>query len=259
MHTSRLKPSENATRQLMALLIAGLALGGPLVGMMLVSLGGHSYMHLLPEYAPLPLSLAILSVGGTAVGLALLPSFFFGAVCGYVLPNFWPYLAASTGLAWATALGLGLGRLFSTSFLEVLLQRKADWWSVYQRLVHASGAFLPTSIALLRLAPHMPFALTNLACARLPLSPKTIWSASFVGLLPRTLFAVHIGSQLQDWRSFTQSPRTAVGTPALSVPPHRVGLCKPQSRAADRCIETSPFLCESTPKYFSVNLPCFGS
>ena len=61
----------------MALLIAGLALGGPLVGMMLVSLGGHSYMHLLPEYAPLPLSLAILSVGGTAVGLALLPSFFF--------------------------------------------------------------------------------------------------------------------------------------------------------------------------------------
>ena len=83
----------------MALLIAGLALGGPLVGMMLVSLGGHSYMHLLPEYAPLPLSLAILSVGGTAVGLALLPSFFFGAVCGYVLPNFWPYLAASSGLA----------------------------------------------------------------------------------------------------------------------------------------------------------------
>lgn len=201
MHTSRPKPSENATRQLMALLIAGLALGGPLAGMMLVSLGGHSYMHLLPEYAPLPLSLAILSVGGTAVGLALLPSFFFGAVCGYVLPNFWPYLAASSGLAWATALGLGLGRLFSTSFLEVLLQRKADWWSVYQRLVHASGAFLPTSIALLRLAPHMPFALTNLACARLPLSPKTIWSASFVGLLPRTLFAVHIGSQLQDWRS----------------------------------------------------------
>ena len=199
---------ESTARQLTAVVIAGLAVGGPLVGMTLVSLSGPSYMHLLTDRAPLLLGAALIGAGGSAVGLALLPSFFFGALCGYLLPSFWTYVAAAGGLAWATALGLGLGRLFSTSFLEVLLQRKPDWWTAYQRLVHTGGAFLPTAVALLRLAPHMPFALTNLVCARLPLSPTTTWLSSVVGLLPRTLFAAYIGSQLQDWRALLdrQSP-----------------------------------------------------
>ena len=198
-------PSYMSTaRQLTALAIAFLALGGPPAGMALVSLAASAHIHLLSNVAPLLLALALISIGGTAVGLALLPSFFLGAVCGYLLPGPWPYLAAVCGLAWATALGLGLGRLFSTNFLEVLLQRKATWWTTYQRLVHTVGTFLPTAIALIRLAPHMPFALTNLACARLPLAPAKIWLSSYIGLLPRTLFAVYIGSQLQDWRALLE-------------------------------------------------------
>ena len=201
MHTPQPKPSENATRQLTALVIAGFAVGGPLVGMALVGFSGASYIHVLADRAPLLLSAALIGAGGAAVGLALLPSFFFGGICGYLLPSVWAYVAAGSGLAWATALGLGMGRLFSTCFLEVLLQRKTDWWDTYQRLIHATGAFLPTAIALLRLAPHMPFALTNLVCARLPLAPTTIWLSSFIGLLPRTLFATYVGSHLQDWRA----------------------------------------------------------
>lgn len=201
MHTPQPTPCENATRQFTALVIAGLAVGGPLVGMALVGLNGASYIHLLTDRTPLLLSAALIGAGGTAVGLALLPSFFFGGICGYLLPSVWPYVAAGSGLAWATALGLGLGRLFTTSFLEVLLQRKPDWWDTYQRLIHTTGAFLPTTIALLRLAPHMPFAMTNLVCARLPLAPTTIWRSSFIGLLPRTLFATYVGSHLQDWRA----------------------------------------------------------
>ena len=197
----------STARQFTALAIAVLALGGPLAGMTLVSLAAASHIHLLSDVAPVLLALALIAIGGTAVGLALLPSFFLGAVCGYLLPGFWPYLAAACGLAWATALGLGLGRLFNTNFLEVLLQRKADWWAAYQRLVHTAGSFLPTAIALVRLAPHMPFALTNLACARLPLASAKIWLSSYIGLLPRTLFAIYIGSQLQDWRALLERER----------------------------------------------------
>lgn len=76
-----------------------------------------------------------------------------------------------------------------------------------QRFVHTVGPFLPTTIALLRLAPHMPFALTNLAVARLPLAPAKIWLSSYVGLLPRTLFAAYIGNQLQDWRALLDRQR----------------------------------------------------
>ena len=53
----------------------------------------------------------------------------------------------------------------------------------------------------------MPFALTNLVCARLPLRPARIWLFSFVGLLPRTLLAAYVGSQLQDWRSLLDRER----------------------------------------------------
>ena len=180
---------------------------GPLVGMTLVGLTGPAYIHLLENTAPTLLALGLILVGGSIAGLALLPSFFVGAVCGYLLPGTWPYLATVSGLAWATVLGLGLGRLFSINFLEVLLQLKPAWWATYQRLVHTAGPFLPTAIALLRLSPHMPFALTNLVCARLPLTPGRIWLFSYVGLLPRTLLATYLGSQLQDWRALINPER----------------------------------------------------
>ncbi len=194
-------------RQFTALAIALLVLIAPLAGMALVGLAASAYIHLVENILPALLALGLVLIGGTTVGLALLPSFFLGAVCGYLLPGPWPYIAAGCGLAWATALGLGLGRLFSTNFLEVLLQRRAAWWTTYQRLVHTAGSFLPAAIVLLRLAPHMPFALTNLACARLPLASAKIWLSSFVGLLPRTFFAAHIGSQLQDWQALLERER----------------------------------------------------
>ena len=191
-------------RQAFALAVALVALAGPLAGMTLVSLTAPLYLHHLQTVAAPLLALALVLFGGSATGLALLPSFFLGAVCGFLLPGAWPFLAAAFGLAWATALGLYLGRLFSTNFLEVLLQRKAAWWDTYQRLGRAESGFLSTAVALLRLAPHMPFALTNLVCARLPLTAATAWLASYIGLLPRTFFAAYIGSQLQDWQKLLQ-------------------------------------------------------
>lgn len=204
MPTNSILASPSNLRQFIALAIALLVLIGPLAGMTLVGLAAPAHIHLIDNILPVFLAPTLVIIGGTAVGLALLPSFFLGAICGYLLPSLWPYVAAGCGLAWATALGLGIGRIFSTNFLEVLLQRKTAWWTTYQRLVHTAGSFLPAAIALLRLAPHMPFALTNLACARLPLAPSKIWLSSFVGLLPRTFFAAHIGSQLQDWRALLE-------------------------------------------------------
>ena len=196
-----------AVRQLSAVAVALLVLVGPLVGMTLVGLTAPAHVHHAENIPPALLAAGTVLIGGTSVGLALLPSFFLGAVCGYLLPGPWPYVAAGCGLAWATALGLGIGRLFSTSFLEVLLQRKANWWTTYQHLIHTAGSFLPAAIVLLRLAPHMPFALTNLACAHLPLTPAKIWLSSFLGLLPRTFFAAHIGSQLQNWHALLDRQR----------------------------------------------------
>ena len=190
-----------------ALAIALIAMGGPLVGMAIVGLTAPACSDLINGVAHPLLALGLVLVGGSAVGLALLPSFFLCAVCGYLLPGPWPYIATILGLAWATALGLGLGRLFSTNFFDVLLHRKKDWWDTYQRLIHATGTFLPTAIALLRLSPQMPFALTNLVCSQLPLTSIRIWLFSYIGLLPRTILATYVGSQLQDWRALLDRER----------------------------------------------------
>ena len=70
-----------------------------MVGMILVGLTAPAYNHLLDNITPLLLTLGLVLVVGSAVGLALLPSFFLGAVCGYLLPGAWPYLATVPGLA----------------------------------------------------------------------------------------------------------------------------------------------------------------
>ena len=200
-------PPSDGTRTLIAFSLALGAMGCPLLGMALVGLAAPAYIHLLEGFTPALLALWLVVAGGSAVGLALLPSFFLGAICGYLLPGAWPYLAAVPALAWATALGLGIGRLFSTNFLEVMLHRKEDWWITYQRMIQTAGAFLPTAVALLRLSPHMPFALTNLVCSHLPMKPTRIWLFSYIGLLPRTLLAAYVGSQLQDWRALLDRER----------------------------------------------------
>jgi len=175
--------------------------------MTLVGFVAPTYLHYVKNISIPLLSLWLVLLGGSAAGLALLPSFFLGAVCGYLLPEGWSYLASVAGLAWATVVGLYLGGFFSTNFLEVLLQQKKIWWTTYQRLVNTAGSFLPSAVALLRLSPHMPFALTNLVCARLPMTSAKIWLFSYVGLLPRTILAAYVGGRLQDWRVLLERER----------------------------------------------------
>ena len=194
-------------RSLVALSIACLAVVGPLAGMTFVGLTAPNYIHYLEKISIPLLSFWLVILGGSTTGLAFLPSFFLGAVCGYLLTGGWSYFSSAAGLAWATGIGLYLGRFFSTNFLEVVLQKKVEWWKTYQRVIKTSGSLLPISVALLRLSPHMPFALTNLVCAHLPMRPIKIWFFSYIGLLPRTLFATYFGSKLQDWGSLLDHER----------------------------------------------------
>ncbi len=191
----------NRSRSILAVIIALMAMGGPLVGMILVGVAAPDFIHYVEDIGIPFLPLLIIAVGGSVTGIALLPSFFLGAVCGYLLNGGWSYVTSSCGLAWATAIGLYTGRFFSTNFLEVILRQKKDWWNTYTRIISTAGSFLPTSVALLRLSPHMPFALTNLVCAHLPIPAVKIWLFSYLGLLPRTFLAVYVGGELKDWRS----------------------------------------------------------
>ena len=198
----------NESKSILAVVLALAAMGGPLFGMAIIGITAPAYMWYLNDLSNLTLAFLLVVVGGSATGLALSPSFFLGAVCGYLVTGSGAYLTSSLGLAWASGLGLYLGRLFDINFLEALLKQKKGWWDTYQRVANTSGPILPITIALLRLSPHMPFALTNLVCARLPIPLIKIWFFSFCGLLPRTFLAVYIGTTFKDWMSILNYERS---------------------------------------------------
>ena len=88
MHTPQPTPSEDATRQFTALVVAGLALGGPLVGMALVGFGRASYTPSHGSHTPLA-ERSLIGAGGAAVGCSA-TVVFFGGICGYLLPSVCP-------------------------------------------------------------------------------------------------------------------------------------------------------------------------
>ena len=153
-------------------------------------LGGFA---LLPTYAP-----AIL--GGWAFGdLVGLPAALAGFVC-----------ASAVNYAWAHRVSAGHGRH--------LLASKPRWLAIRNALVGLSRWRTTLVVALIRVPPNSPFALSNaaMAAAHVPVAPYLL--GTLVGLAPRTAVAVRAGSHLSTL-DFSQADAlgSAVVTIGLSV------------------------------------------
>ena len=177
-----------------AVLAIGFLLGGPGVGLSLMVWNHEVWQPLLASWTPQVTVLVLAMGGGIAVGVALLPSFFLGALCGYLLPAPLSYGSAVLGIICATWIGLTIGLILSKNFLERMLKLRPRWWEIRMSLGTIKSSTSGPMLASLRLAPQMPFALTNFLCAIWPGQIRTLFFWSVLGLLPRTLIAVWIGS-----------------------------------------------------------------
>lgn len=144
--------------------------------------------RLMPEYG---LWFVLASCLTMATGLtpttfvALITGFFVGWQGAGVLVL--AYIVAS-------GIGYGIGRLLDGGhFLKSLMQ-----FPVATHLAEDLRATPAAMVVLMRLSPALPFCLMSLLLAALKVNLRTYLLAGAVGMLPRTLFSLWLGTQSRD-------------------------------------------------------------
>lgn len=138
-------------------------------------------------------------------GLAFLPTYAQSALGGFAFGIAFGIPGALAGFVGGALIGYLIASRVSGDRVDRALADKPRMRAVRDVLVGRASAgeghpFLKTfgTVALLRLPPNSPFALTNLllASSKVPLAPYLLGTA--VGMLPRTALAVVIGAGVHD-------------------------------------------------------------
>ncbi len=142
----------------------------------------------------------IMYAGGFALlsGLALLPTYAQAALGGYAFGMWIGLAAAMVGFAGGSSIGYLIARAASKDRVATIIAENPKWQAVRDALVGDRGSrgFWKTTgmVALLRMPPNSPFALTNLVMASVKVPYPQFVIGTVLGMLPRTAAAVWIGA-----------------------------------------------------------------
>ncbi|MEM1165081.1 MAG: VTT domain-containing protein [Planctomycetota bacterium] len=127
-------------------------------------------------------------------GCALMPTYALSGVAGYLFGAVAGSIAAVVGVTGGAAVGITLAGALAAGRVGEVLGRHPRAEFVRRALVDRSARDELLAIALLRLPPNSPFALTNvaLAAARTRIVPTLI--ATCLGMAPRTILAAILGA-----------------------------------------------------------------
>jgi uncharacterized membrane protein YdjX (TVP38/TMEM64 family) len=112
-----------------------------------------------------------------------------------ILPLFFSYVMASL-------LGYGLAKAINGQQLLTYLRSKAKISGVLDNVQQNSIYW----VFLVRLSPIFPFAITNTLLAYLKVDFKSFLIGGSLGMLPRSLFALWVGSQAATWQMLYNNP-----------------------------------------------------
>lgn len=196
-------------------LIRRLGPAGPLalVAATMPALGGFALIAYMPT-----VSAWLASHQGTGVwiyisafavlaGLALLPTYAQAALGGYAFGVGVGVGAALAGFAAGAVIGYEIARRASGDRVMRVLHERPALAAVRDALVkdQGRGSFIKTvgMVALLRMPPNSPFAVTNLVMASVKVPRAAYVIGTVLGMLPRTAAAVWIGHLVaQSARNF---------------------------------------------------------
>jgi uncharacterized membrane protein YdjX (TVP38/TMEM64 family) len=129
-----------------------------------------------------------------SAGLGLLPTYAQSILGGWVFGLAWGLPGALAGFTGGAMVGYFTARTVAQHRVEELIESKPRWRAVREALV--GGGFWKTLglVALVRVPPNSPFALTNLVLSTtgVPLAPYALGTA--IGMLPRTAIAVGLAA-----------------------------------------------------------------
>ncbi len=138
-------------------------------------------------------------------GMALLPTYAQSALGGFAFGMMIGAPAALAGFAGGAVIGYEIARRASGDRVVKAIEGKPQWKAVREAFIsgRAGGGFFKTlgTVALLRLPPNSPFALTNLVMAsvRVPRGPYVL--GTLIGMAPRTVAAVWVGTRVHELTS----------------------------------------------------------
>ena len=140
-------------------------------------------------------------------GVALLPTYAQSALGGYAFGLAVGAPAAIVGFGVASLIGFGIARRVSRDRVEQLIETQPKWRAIREALlgptddagVRTPAGFWKTTgmVALIRMPPNSPFALTNLVLASVKVPLGSFVLGTMVGMAPRTTIAVFIGSLVE--------------------------------------------------------------
>lgn len=138
----------------------------------------------------------LMYVAGVALfaGAALLPTFALAALGGWTFGVGVGFVLAWLGIVAASAVGYVIAGRLCGGDLEHVFERRPLWVAAYRALIEAGPWRTAWLVALLRLAPNMPFAGSNVLFTAAGVSWFSYLMGTALGMAPRTLAAVWIAA-----------------------------------------------------------------
>lgn len=165
----------------------------------------------LPPLRAAELRLPLFVVAGALLaGLSLLPTHAVSLVAGMLFGAVFGTLAAMASIAAAALLGFVVLRPFAGPRTTAWLANRPRAGLVQRALLQSGRRRAASVIALVRLSPVMPFALTNLLMAALGAGAREYTLGSVLGLLPRVALVAVAGDGLAELDLSRASDRTTL-------------------------------------------------
>lgn len=135
-------------------------------------------------------------------GLALLPTYAQAFIGGYAFKLTLGVPAALAGFTGGSIIGYEVALRVSGDRATKLISEHPRWNAIYRAFVNTDHPLKTLGLVMLvRLPPNSPFALTNLVLAAVKI-PRWIYVVgTAVGMAPRTIVAVYLGSQIETLTS----------------------------------------------------------
>lgn len=212
---------KNRRETLWSAAIVGYCAGAPALGMvaLLLFVSQGDWVAALESAAATVHVLPLLVIGlGAALAIALFPSFGLAAALAFSLNDRTTSFSLVVAvLCLGTWKGILLGKWLRNAKIPGHPAQHPRVELLMQQLPLLGKPTLSWILVCLRLSPHVPFALTNILVAQLPLPAAGLTALSVLGLLPRTLFAWQVGVSLDSWEGLSERGNSFWFEVSLSV------------------------------------------
>ncbi len=192
------QPASTRLRVWRVVVACSLGLLLPLIGVSLGATGAFAHITSLREAGWWVVPTYLLS-GGIIVGFALIPSHLTSLMAG-LLFGFAAGLPVAIGIVLIGCwIGFCLGHRYAGGDLRALVDRSRWGRTLATAMIDASFGRAILAVALARLPPQMPFAMTNFLAASSGIRLLPLLLGTALGMAPRISLVVWLGAELTGW------------------------------------------------------------